>query len=113
MVAENVLQLIAEGLGNKGAFDDAFGEDALQVQRLTRYPPSNQIEDKKPGEIGSGTHSDYGGITVLYASGPGLKVLHPNRTANKVDLTGDTERYSLAFFLDPKPDAVLKPIAKF
>lgn len=163
VVAENVLQLIAKGLGYQGAFDDAFGEDALQVQRLTRYPPSNEIEDKKPGEIGSGTHSDYGGITVLYASGPGLKVLRPNRTANqfefgtfseeltvphsgewvdvesrpgmfivmggealqrltnglifavkhKVDITGDTERYSLAFFLDPKPDAVLEPIAKF
>ena len=84
LVAENVLQLIAECLGYKGAFNDAFGEDALQVQQLTRYPPCNQIEDKKPGEIGSGTHSDYGGIPVLYASGPGLKVLRPKRTANQV-----------------------------
>ena len=32
---------------------------------------------------------------------------------HKVDLTGDTERYSLAFFLDPKPDAVLEPSAEF
>ena len=32
---------------------------------------------------------------------------------HKVDLTGKTERYSLAFFLDPKPDAVLEPLNKF
>jgi len=162
-IAEKTLELLAEGLGFKGAFDDAFGEDSLQVQRLTRYPPSNDLDDKKPGEIGSGVHSDYGGITVLYASGPGLKILRPNRTASqfefgtfsedlamphsgewvevesrpgkfivmggeavqrltnglifavkhKVDLTGKTERYSLAFFLDPAPDAVLEPLDKF
>ena len=30
-IAQNVLQLLAEGLGAKGAFDDAFNEDALQA----------------------------------------------------------------------------------
>eukprot|EP00092_Neocalanus_flemingeri_P033794 GFUD01036746.1.p1 GENE.GFUD01036746.1~~GFUD01036746.1.p1 ORF type:complete len:349 (-),score=78.25 GFUD01036746.1:153-1199(-) len=84
-VAQTVLQLLAEGLGSKGAFDDAFGEDALQVQRLTRYPPSNDIGEVKQGEIGSGTHSDYGGVTVLHANGPGLQVLRPNRTSLLVD----------------------------
>ena len=48
-IAQNVLQLLAEGLGAKGAFDDAFDEDALQVQRLTKYPPSNDIPDIKQG----------------------------------------------------------------
>ena len=72
IVAKKVLQLLAEGLGAEGAFDEVFDEDALQVQRLTRYPASNSIEDRKEGEIGSGTHSDYGGVTVLYADGPGL-----------------------------------------
>ena len=32
---------------------------------------------------------------------------------HKVELTGKTERYSLAFFLDPAPDAVLEPLNKF
>ena len=36
------------------------------------------------GEIGSGVHSDYGGITVLYADGPGLYVLRPNQTSAEV-----------------------------
>ena len=49
--------------------------------RLTKYPPSNDIEGRKHGEIGSGIHSDYGGITVLYADGPGLQVLRPNKTS--------------------------------
>ena len=48
-VAKKVLQLLAEGLGAKGAFDDAFNEDALQVQRLTKHPPRNDIPDTKDG----------------------------------------------------------------
>ena len=36
------------------------------------------------GEIGSGVHSDYGGITVLHADGPGLYVLRPNQTSAEV-----------------------------
>ena len=80
-VAHEVLRLLAKGLGAEGAFDDAFNEDALQVQRLTNYPPSDKIEDKKEGEIGAGVHSDYGGITVLHADGPGLEILRPNKTS--------------------------------
>ena len=48
-IAQNVLQLLAEGLGAKGAFDDTFNEDALQVQRLTKYPLRNEIENKEEG----------------------------------------------------------------
>ena len=36
------------------------------------------------GEIGSGIHTDYGGITVLHADGPGLQVLRPNLTSHLV-----------------------------
>ena len=49
-IAQNVLQLLAEGLGAKGAFDDIFNEDALQVQRLTKYPLRNEIENKEEGK---------------------------------------------------------------
>ena len=65
--------------------DNAFNEDALQVQRLTNYPPSNEINDKVDGQIGSGVHSDYGGITVLYANGPGLEILRPDKNSSLVD----------------------------
>ena len=83
-LAKKVLNLVADGLGANGAFDDTFGDDALQVQRLARYPPSNEIDDKENGEIGSGTHSDYGGVTILYADGPGLQVLKPNISSTLV-----------------------------
>ena len=83
-LAKKVLNLVADGVGANGAFDDTFGDDALQVQRLTRYPPSNEIDDKENGEIGSGTHSDYGGVTILYADGPGLQVLKPNISSTLV-----------------------------
>ena len=48
-IAKNVLQLLAEGLGANGAFDDIFNEDALQVQRLTKYPIRNEIKEKEEG----------------------------------------------------------------
>ena len=32
---------------------------------------------------------------------------------HRVGLTGSKERVSLAFFLDPRPDAVLQPMAEF
>ena len=159
-IAENILHMTAIGLGCPGAFETAFGPDSLQVQRLTKYPSSHEIDAREPGEIGSGVHSDYGGITVLYAEGPGLFVLKPNRTStknsylgtfspelkvphseewvqvdalkrsfivmagealqilsngqiyaakHKVEYNGSLPRYSLAFFYDPNPEAILEP----
>jgi len=162
-VAKKVLKLLAEGLGEEGAFDTAFGDDALQVQRLTKYPRYSQLKQKEPGQIGAGVHSDFGGVTILHADGSGLSVLRPNisspnlskgtfspelqvphsgqwvsvepkpgalivmggealqRLSNgliyaakhKVDNQGDRDRYSLAFFYDPRPDAVLEPLEQF
>ena len=162
-VAQNLLALTAKGLGCDDAFEPAFGPDALQIQRLTRYPPTHESAMREPGQIGAGVHSDYGGFTVLYAEGPGLAVLKPNRTSNnvdtgtfspelevpnsgqwvevdsipgvfivmagealqrlsngqiyaakhKVDFTGTMPRYSLAFFYDPNPEAILEPLKCF
>jgi len=160
-LAQVVLQLLSEGLTGTGdIFDQTFGSDALQVQRLTWYPATAELADRRQGEIGSGAHTDYGGVTLLHADGPGLQILRPNVSSDQVDtgtfstelklphseewlevesrpgsfivLAGEalqrlthgrilaarhkvdspphTERHSLAFFLDPRPDAVLKPI---
>ena len=160
-VAHVLLSLLSEGLvGSANLFDETFGADALQVQRLTRYPASAEIPDKKEGEIGSGVHTDYGGLTLLHADGPGLEVLKPDPRSStvlggtfspelefphseewlqvesrpgsliamagealqilshgrilaakhKVDLPPDLQRHSLAFFLDPRPEALLQPL---
>ena len=160
-VAQRLLRLLSEGLvGREDIFDQAFGEDALQVQRLTWYPASQEVQDRREGEIGSGVHTDYGGVTLLHADGPGLQVLRPNLTSDlvevgtfspelefphssqwvevearpgtfiamagealqrlthgrilaarhKVDGPPQLERHSLAFFLDPSPEAVIEPL---
>ena len=162
-LAQKILGLTAKEQGCEGEFERVFGPDSLQVQRLTRYPPTHEINDQKPGEIGAGVHSDYGGITILYAQGPGLHVLKPNKTSeyvekgtfspelevpnsdqwievdsldrtfivmagealqrlsngqiyavkHKVEFSGSMPRYSLAFFYDPNPEAVIEPLKCF
>lgn len=160
-VGHVLLGLLSEALvGSGDLFNETFGSDALQVQRLTRYPASAEIPDRKEGEIGSGVHTDYGGLTLLHADGPGLAVLKPDLSSNsslagtfspelefphseewlevesrpgtliamagealqilshgrilaakhKVDLPPHLQRHSLAFFLDPRPDALLQPL---
>ena len=84
-LAQRVLKLLSEGLsGRPDIFHETFGEEALQVQRLTRYPATEQVWDRGEGEIGSGVHTDYGGVTLLHADGPGLQVLRPDLTSDQV-----------------------------
>ena len=160
-LAHVLLKLLSEALvGSGDLFDQTFGADSLQVQRLTRYPARSEIPDVTEGEIGSGVHTDYGGLTLLRADGPGLAVLKPDLASDnvlaatfspelefphssewlevearpgtfivlagealqrlshgrilaarhKVDLPPHLDRLSLAFFLDPRPEAVLEPL---
>ena len=160
-LAHVLLKLLSEALvGSGDLFDQTFGADSLQVQRLTRYPARSEIPDVTEGEIGSGVHTDYGGLTLLQADGPGLAVLKPDLASDnvlaatfspelefphssewlevearpgtfivlagealqrlshgrilaarhKVDLPPHLDRLSLAFFLDPRPEAVLEPL---
>lgn len=120
-----------------GANEDFF-EDKLDAPlatlRLLHYPP--QPEGATAGQIGAGTHTDYGNITILLPDAVGglevrrrdgtwlkaptiegafvcnigdclmrwtndVYVSTPHRVVNSSGL----ERYSIAFFLDPNPDA--------
>lgn len=76
-VSKRVIRIIAEGLGDAGAFDKAF-DAPLRVQRLTRYPTASEATPAVPTEVSAGTHTDYGGVTLLDVEGPGLFVLKPN-----------------------------------
>jgi isopenicillin N synthase-like dioxygenase len=106
----------------------------MSTLRLLRYPPGD------PADLGAGTHTDYGNLTVLATDGvAGLQVRRrdgtwldaphiegafvcnigeylmrwtndeyvstPHRVVRPV-----TRRYSVAFFADPNPDAVVATI---
>jgi len=123
-----------------GADPDYF-EDKLDAPlatlRLLHYPP--QPGNAEEGQIGAGTHTDYGNLTILLPDAVGglevrrrdgvwlkaptiegafvcnigdclmrwtndVYVSTPHRVVN----SSGRERYSIAFFLDPNPDAVVE-----
>lgn len=125
---------IAVDLGAEaGYFADKL-DQPLATLRLLHYPP--QPAEAEEGQIGAGTHTDYGNITILLPDAVGglevrrrdgvwlkaptiegafvcnigdclmrwtndIYVSTPHRVVNSSGL----ERYSIAFFLDPNPDA--------
>jgi isopenicillin N synthase-like dioxygenase len=106
------------------------------VLRLLHYPARAPSTADAPG---SGEHTDYGNITLLATDGvAGLQVRRRDGTWIAVAATGElllcnigdclmrwtndeyvstphrvqsptVERYSIAFFLDPNPDAIVDP----
>ncbi len=122
-----------------GLPDDHFAaalDAPLATLRLLHYPAASGAE----GKIGAGAHTDYGSITLLFTDGePGLQVrprggdwtdvphVPGALTVNIGDClmrwTNDTHvstphrvlpprrrRRSVAFFLDPNPDAVIEAL---
>jgi isopenicillin N synthase-like dioxygenase len=121
-------------------FDDKL-DTPMAVLRLLRYPASRA--SAAPGQWGAGEHTDYGNLTLLATDGvAGLQLKNrsgvwidapsiPNAfTCNIGDClmrwTNDTyvstphrvmppekERYSIPFFLDPNPEALVSTIDGF
>lgn len=113
-------------------FHDKFTEP-MATLRLLHYPPATGAD----GEIGAGAHSDYGSITLLLTDGePGLQVRPRDGDWTEVPYVEDAfvvnigdclmrwsndiyvstphrvlpparQRRSVAFFLDPNPDALI------
>lgn len=131
-----IMALVARDLGLP---PDHFAQHfaaPLATLRMLSYPAATGAS----GEIGAGAHTDYGAITLLATDGaPGLQV-HPRgagwtdvphmpggyvvnigdalarwsngtyvSTPHRV-LPPPRPRQSLAFFLDPDPDALLAPL---
>jgi isopenicillin N synthase-like dioxygenase len=118
-------------------FEDKL-DSPQAVLRLLRYPP-DQTEDG--AALGAGEHTDYGNITILADDGvPGLEVRARNGSWIDAPIPAGTficnigdclmrwsndiyvstphrvrvpvrERLSIAFFLDPNPEALVVPIA--
>jgi isopenicillin N synthase-like dioxygenase len=114
-------------------FEDKL-DAPLAVLRMLHYPPQPQRQDRAP-DTGAGMHTDYGNLTILATDGiAGLQVRTrsgawidaPHIAGAFVCNIGDClmrwtndvyistphrvaipvqDRYSVAFFLDPNPDA--------
>jgi isopenicillin N synthase-like dioxygenase len=124
-------------LGIDEAFFEDKLDEPIGILRLLHYPPPNRPE---AGSLGAGAHCDYGNLTLLATDGvAGLQVrrrgggwidaptipgaLICNIGDCLMRWTGDTyvstphrvvtpmaDRYSLAFFLDPNPDAIVETL---
>ncbi|GAB2182774.1 isopenicillin N synthase family dioxygenase [Roseibium sp. LAB1] len=127
-------QAIAVDLGAETNFFEDKLDAPLATLRLLHYPP--QPAKAREGQVGAGTHTDYGNLTLLlpdhvgglevrrrdgaWLKAPTLEgaficnigdclmrwsndtyVSTPHRVVND----SGRERYSIAFFLDPNPDA--------
>jgi isopenicillin N synthase-like dioxygenase len=129
-------QPIARDLGLPDRWFDDKLDAPLATLRLLRYPPGTGAK----GEIGAGAHTDYGTLTLLRSDGePGLQVkprggdwidvpAHPDAFVVNIgdclmrwtnDIYASTPhrvlpprrvRRSIAFFLDPNPDAVISAL---
>lgn len=129
-------RVFARDLGLAEDFFDPSFTAPLATLRLLHYPAGTGA----PGEIGAGAHTDYGSITLLMTDGEaGLQVQPRGQgwtdvphvpgafVINIADClmrwTNDTYvstphrvlppkrvRRSLAFFLDPNPEAVISPL---
>jgi isopenicillin N synthase-like dioxygenase len=133
-------RLLHRGFSLDLGVPEAFFEDKLDaptaVLRLLHYPARSTAS----GALGAGAHTDYGNVTILATDGvAGLQVRDragrwidaPTIPGTFVCNVGDclmrwtndaylstphrvaapaTERYSIAFFLDPNPDALVAPI---
>jgi isopenicillin N synthase-like dioxygenase len=110
----------------------------MAILRLLHYPPCPGTV--APGQMGAGTHTDYGNVTILATDGvAGLQVRRRDgvwldappvpggflcnigdclmRWTNDVYVSTphrvqppERERYSVAFFLDPNPNALVEAL---
>ncbi len=123
-------------LGLRNDFFDGKLDRPLATLRLLRYPPA----DGNAAAPGAGEHTDYGNLTILAVDGvAGLEVRRrdgvwldvPDMPGSFICNIGDClmrwsndtyvstphrvrvplqERCSIAFFLDPNPDAEIVPV---
>uniref|UniRef100_A0A0D9XLQ1 Fe2OG dioxygenase domain-containing protein n=1 Tax=Leersia perrieri TaxID=77586 RepID=A0A0D9XLQ1_9ORYZ len=121
--SKRILSLIALSLDLEAEFFENIGAFSCPsaALRLLHYP--GEVDDSDDGNYGASAHSDYGMITLLATDGtPGLQICrekdrHPQLWEDVHHIDGSTvhrvvavgkERYSVAFFLDPNPDLVVK-----
>ena len=140
-VGQRLHRAFALDLGLAETFFDDKVNAPMAALRFLHYPLLTGGADTPRGQSGAGTHTDYGNITLLATDGvAGLQVRTRDGTwidapcipgaficnigdclmrwANDVYVSTPhrvlppaQERYSIAFFLDPNPEALVSAIA--
>jgi len=134
-IGDALLQAIAISLGLKSTFFIPFYEDSLLRGQLIRYPETQGGKDA----FGVAPHTDFGCLTLLLQTTPGLEVLTRHKewisappiddtlvinvgellarwsddrlptNVHRVKNTSNAERFSIAMFHDPNPLASINP----
>ncbi|TVU16475.1 hypothetical protein EJB05_40043, partial [Eragrostis curvula] len=76
-VSVQLTEAILQGLGLGPSYLEDKLEKGVQVMALNNYPQFSHQGDK----LGLAAHSDYGFLTILLQSSPGLEVMHHNDDA--------------------------------
>ena len=88
----------------------------LQIAVFTQVEAGTFSEELTVPHNGQWIDIDSRPGSLIVMGGEALQRLTDGRifaVNHKVGLTGDKERTSLAFFLDPRPDAILEPMPEF
>lgn len=135
-------RLLHRGFATDLGLDPGYFESRLDapmaILRLLRYP--RRPGRAAPGQMGAGTHTDYGNVTILATDGvAGLQVQRRDgpwldappvpggflcnigdclmRWTNDIYVSTphrvqppEQERFSVVFFLDPNPDALVEAL---
>merc|ERR1712060_170362 len=77
-VGLELLSVVALSVGlPENGFADIFDEP-LVIERIMRYPTTDNLNGMDNAEIGCGAHYDFGGLTLLrQTDAPGLQVQRP------------------------------------
>lgn len=57
-----IWEILLQGLGHSTRAMEAFAKKPVVPLKMIRYPRSSGV---KPGQYGAGSHTDFGGVTVL------------------------------------------------
>jgi isopenicillin N synthase-like dioxygenase len=77
-LGKTIWTILLEGLGQPAELVNQFAKRPVVPMKMIRYPPHSTV---KPGQLGIGAHTDFGGVTILFQQPgkDGLEVWHEGK----------------------------------
>ncbi|EJT77011.1 2OG-Fe(II) oxygenase [Gaeumannomyces tritici R3-111a-1] len=86
-----VFKILAKGLPyGDDIFDDFVSDDPVCIMRMLHYPPQTS---RDPRQLGAGAHTDFGAVTLLYQTAPGLQVKNPRERGSWILVPPNPDAY--------------------